>query len=115
MRHSMEESRLTCRGEIDGATAASLQTAIDVVMATHPPVLLVDWRAVSSVALAGVDVLLEAANECRSKGSVVRLIPGDVGRRVLDIVGWDDIEEVRDPYAVSAEVEEALVDALSMN
>lgn len=69
----------------------------------------------SCVSLAGVDVILEAANVCRSKGGVLRLIPGDAGRRVLDIVGWDDIEEVKDPFALPAEVEHALVSVLSMN
>ena len=115
MRHSANESRLTCRGEIDVAAATTLQHAIDAVMATHPTVLLVDWRSVPSVALAGIDVLLEAANECRSKGSVLRLMPSDAARRIFDIVGWDDIEEAEDPFALPAEVEQALVRVLSMN
>ena len=106
---------MICRGDIDIATTPSLKHALDVVMSTDPPVLLVDWRSVSCVALAGVDVLLEAANECRSKGAVLRLIPGTAGRRLLDIVGWDDIEEAQDPFAFPAEVEHALLSVLSMN
>ncbi|MDQ3963680.1 MAG: STAS domain-containing protein [Actinomycetota bacterium] len=92
-----------------------MEYALGLVMTTDPPALVVDWRTVSFVALVGVDVLLEAAGECRSKGSVLRLIPGDAGRRVLDLVGWDDVEEITDPFAIPSEVEAALVNVLSMN
>lgn len=115
MRHTSGESRLTFRGEIDVATVPILERAVALVMTTRPPVLLIDWRPVTFVALDGVDVLKEAAAEARATGNVLRLVPGDTGRRVLDIVGWDDIEEAQDPFAVPAEVEQALVNLLSMN
>ena len=115
MSHTVSETRLVCRGEIDVTTVQTLAHALETVMTTNPPVLFVDWRSVSFVALAGVDMLSAAARECRAKGIKLHLAPSDPARRVLDIVGWTWIEEAPDEYALPRAVEDALVRALSMN
>ncbi len=114
MAHGPTESAVICRGEVDATTAPLLAGALQLVGATLPSVLFVDMRNVSFLALAGADVLMDAATDCRVNGISLWIVASPSVRRVLDILGWGEIEQT-DDLDVPKEVRDALQRVLSIN
>ncbi len=114
MSHGLTESAVICRGEVDVTTAPLLAGALQLVGATLPSVLFVDMRNVSFLALAGADVLMDAAKDCRAKGISLWIVASPSVRRVLDILGWGEVHETGD-LEVPTEVRDALQRVLSTN
>jgi anti-anti-sigma factor len=53
-------------GEVDLSTIASLVEALDIAIADHPEVLLIDVRNLSFLDLTGLRSLLDAQEACRA-------------------------------------------------
>jgi anti-anti-sigma factor len=85
-------STLVCRGELNGATAAKLEEAVDVAMRSEPEILYLDLRAIDSFAPEAVDVLLVAGLLCDKLGAELELL---VNAEVLQVLDSADADALR--------------------
>ncbi|MDQ3955286.1 MAG: STAS domain-containing protein [Actinomycetota bacterium] len=115
MCHRGNEARLICRGEIDAWFAPRLEEAIEILLNRNPAVLYIDWTHVSLVTSASVEVLRRVKALCNKRGIVVRVAASRRARRVLDILGWDDITQSQSDLTVPSDVEEIFRNMVSPN
>jgi anti-anti-sigma factor len=81
-------------GEVDLSTIASLVEALDIAIADHPEVLLIDLRNLSFLDLTGLRSLLDAQEACRAIDCRLLLMRGSRPvERLMQIAGVDGFFE----------------------
>ena len=113
--HRGPESRVICRGELDVYAAPRIEEAFDVVVETQPSVLFIDWRSVSVLTSDVAAVFLRATRKCHERGVKVRVAASPAAQRVLDILGWNHIDDAQEGFALPIQVEDALHKVISAN
>ncbi|MFR9749989.1 STAS domain-containing protein [Nocardia sp. 004] len=88
---------VTVHGEIDMASAPSLQSALDEALRAASPAIVVDMSDVGFLGSAGLSVLL-AASEATGTGGL-RVVPSDAARRPIEVTALDRLLMVFDTVA----------------
>jgi anti-anti-sigma factor len=90
----MEEPHgLRLEGEIDLATAPVLQDALIACLAEGKPITL-DMNGVTFVDSSGLQVILAAAVESESVGTLIVKDPSAAVLRVMEVIGIDAIPQI---------------------
>ena len=87
---------LTVRGELDLATAPTLERVL-AIQARHRGPLVLDLRGLSFIDVTGLAVLLRAAADARRHRCILKLIPGDAVTRLLELCGMHARFSYTDP------------------
>ncbi|HEY0641465.1 MAG TPA: STAS domain-containing protein [Pseudonocardiaceae bacterium] len=104
LRRADDTVVLVVRGEVDLATAPVLREGLRAAADSHAPLVVVDLTDVSFMGSVGVDLLLDALADARSRRRELRLAGvGGAVRLVLDATDTTDRFE-RYPTAAEAVV-----------
>ncbi|WBB81200.1 STAS domain-containing protein [Micromonospora sp. WMMD882] len=79
---------VTVRGDLDFTTAAPLRAALDRLLATRPPAIVLDFGGLLFIDSTGLAVIVHAWREGHQSGTLIRL--RDTPRfldTILDITG----------------------------
>jgi anti-anti-sigma factor len=96
LAHNGRSTLLTVRGELDLASAPSLERAL-AAQARRAVPLLLDLRGLSFIDAFGLGVLLRADADARRQGIELKLIPGDAATRLLKLSRTDAHFSYTDP------------------
>ena len=89
---------VTCRGELDIATADKLWDAIDHVLKPQVASFHLDLGNVTFFGAQGVAILAHAKMRSDALGASFEVTTSDIVARVLDIVGFDELmQRSKDP------------------
>jgi anti-sigma B factor antagonist len=78
---------LEIRGDIDHGTCATVENALNDILAKGNRIVLLDLSGVTYVDSGGISVLLAAGRQLRPKGWLGLIGPNHDVRRLLEIVG----------------------------
>src|SRR3954464_15855450 len=95
--------RLTLSGELDMATAASLELELRSAEAVRPPMLVLDLGELSFMGVSGLRSILDAARRARRDGRhFVVTNPGPHISRLFELTAIDQsVELMRDPVILA--------------
>lgn len=82
------EALITVAGDLDFTTAAPLRTALDHLLATRPPAIVLDFGGLRFIDSTGLAVIVHAWREGHQHGTAIRLraVPRFLAT-ILDITG----------------------------
>jgi anti-sigma B factor antagonist len=84
-------------GEVDLATAPTLQDALVEAIAAEPTEVVVDLSGVTFMDSTGLAALVRAHQRAAERGGSMRLVGASKGvRRILDLTGLDRVLEIHD-------------------
>jgi anti-sigma B factor antagonist len=85
------------KGRLDGTTAVKHEQALETLLVTQQPQVLIDMSELDLISSAGLRVLLLAAKKARANGGEVSLkAPKPSVREVLRISAFDKIMKIID-------------------
>jgi anti-sigma B factor antagonist len=85
-------------GELDIATGPILRRAVAQVVSPHREAVTLDLRDLTFVDVAGLRALLDAKQTITAAGALFGLLSvSELTRRVICIVGFDDLEVALEP------------------
>ncbi|WP_433558232.1 STAS domain-containing protein [Pseudonocardia xinjiangensis] len=88
---------LEVEGEVDTLTAPRFSSAVDELMSSHEPTLVVDLSGVTFLASSGLAVLIQAAHRAEERSARLRLVAATRAvRRPLEITGTDQLFDMHE-------------------
>jgi anti-anti-sigma factor len=77
IRHEHQAAIVVPRGELDLATAPSLEAELERAWQSDPPLVIIDLRALQFMDLRGLRILITARQRARESGRKFGLVDGD--------------------------------------
>lgn len=87
--HGSDKSFVVCRGEVDVATAGRLSEAVELCLETSPRLLCIDGCGITFFSSSGVQVLIDAAEQCYDRGVELELALSEQAERVVRLCRAD--------------------------
>ncbi|MDT7797511.1 MAG: anti-sigma factor antagonist [Actinomycetota bacterium] len=84
-------------GEVDSASSPQLREQLDAVMAAGPRQVVVDLAEVTFFSSSGITVLLQLQTHCTDAGVQVVFVVSPPLRRLLGLVGLQEVLPLRRP------------------